>query len=125
LFFEEFTSELGCDSIVETSLLVLDATDPECNMTSTFDQSAHGSNINLKAYPNPVKNILHIEFEGKTNLTNAFNLKIYSVDQKIVFQKDLPINSFKVDVSNFASGVYFLILENEQRSSIAKFIKIK
>ncbi len=64
---------------------------------------------NFEIYPNPSKGIFNIKL---SNLSlNTFNYNIYDVTGKqIVSEKQVNLNSgvYKLDISNYASGVYFL-----------------
>lgn len=63
-----------------------------------------------RLYPNPTSNIVIIETEEEMN-----SLKIFSVDGKQIFYKDL-IKSKKneVDLSHYPSGVYFINVYSEK-----------
>lgn len=67
-------------------------------------------------YPNPSGNIIHIELENKT----PFSLQLTDYTGKTLYNSD---NEDKIDLSNFASGLYFLnILQNNSTTTV-KIIK--
>ncbi|MFN7014986.1 MAG: T9SS type A sorting domain-containing protein, partial [Bacteroidia bacterium] len=82
---------------------------PECNTLSIaqINKSEHLINI----YPNPAKNILHIQH----NFQEDTNLNIYDYMGKIV----LSTNKKTIEISDLKAGIYFVQIENQ----ILKFIK--
>jgi len=74
----------------------------------------------LKVYPNPVKNRFSLSF--KNGFLNDFNIQIYTVLGKKVFEKR-KINSKVVDVSILENGVYMLKISNANHYKTLKLIK--
>ncbi|WP_299114078.1 T9SS type A sorting domain-containing protein [uncultured Winogradskyella sp.] len=73
--------------------------------------------LEFKLYPNPVKDILHIE----TNSNSTYlNLEIYDLLGKKVL--DAHINNGSVDISSLNSGMYLLKLETNNISATKKII---
>ena len=69
---------------------------------------------NIKAYPNPVKDIFNIEAQGKIK-----SVKVYDATGKQLFTKDLNEAKSQIDFSRFNSGVYVVttLLENGTSTS--------
>ncbi|TDX86919.1 GEVED domain-containing protein [Epilithonimonas xixisoli] len=69
---------------------------------------------NIKAYPNPVKDIFTIEAQGKIK-----SVKVYDATGKQLFTKDLNEAKSQIDFSRFNSGVYVVttLLENGTSTS--------
>lgn len=65
----------------------------------------------VKLYPNPVKNMLNIEYPD-----GASNFKMYDASGKLLVQG----SGTQVDLSDFQKGVYFIKVQN---SEAIKFIK--
>jgi beta-glucanase (GH16 family) len=65
----------------------------------------------VKVYPNPVKNVLNIEYP-----TANPKFKLFDVSGKVLLQG----NGSKVDVSKLNSGVYFIQVEDLQSVKIVK-----
>jgi hypothetical protein len=78
------------------------------------------SEINFSVYPNPVKTTLYIE-----NLDNAERISIYSMTgQRVLVRNELKSATAKINVSNLASGVYTISVEDRAgNSTIKKIIK--
>ncbi len=64
-------------------------------------------NKNIKLYPNPTKDILNIDFNGK----NFKTLEVYSLDGKRIVTKDLSsMNTVQVNLSQYPAGIYMVTL---------------
>lgn len=64
-----------------------------------------------KVYPNPVKNVLHID-----HLNDNPKFKIHDVSGRVL----IAGNGSKVDISTLENGVYFIKVENLQPTKIIK-----
>ncbi|AZA92270.1 Protease 1 precursor [Chryseobacterium nakagawai] len=61
----------------------------------------------VKLYPNPTKDILNIDFNGKKFKT----LDVYSLDGKKIITKDLSsLNTIQVNLSQYPAGIYMVTL---------------
>ncbi|MDR6457643.1 hypothetical protein J2786_000736 [Chryseobacterium vietnamense] len=61
----------------------------------------------FKAYPNPVKEVLHLE-----NIERKLPLKIYDLSGKLVFETTTNDIKISIDTSRLQKGQYILVLEN-------------
>ncbi|WP_433629271.1 T9SS type A sorting domain-containing protein [Chryseobacterium cucumeris] len=61
----------------------------------------------FKAYPNPAKEVLHLE-----NIEKNLPLKIYDLSGKLVFETTTNSNKTSVDTSNLQKGQYIVTIEN-------------
>lgn len=73
----------------------------------------------ISLYPNPTKNTLQLSTQDKK--INQVN--IYTMTGSKVLQLDIDTVSPSVDVSNFASGVYFIQLYSGRNVALKKFVK--
>ena len=73
----------------------------------------------ISLYPNPVKNTLQINSQGQ----NIDQLNIYAVTGSRIIHADVNAISPTVDVSNLATGVYYLQLHSGKKIAVKKFIK--
>lgn len=69
----------------------------------------------LKMYPNPVKDILHL-----SNLKGVNQIKVYSLNGRMVRTIGSPNNSEEINLSKLASGMYLFIFEMEDGSKLTK-----
>jgi hypothetical protein len=64
----------------------------------------------ISIYPNPVENSLNIELQSNSN--SNIDLSIYDIQGRVVKKQEFKDNSYilntRLDVSSFASGIYFL-----------------
>ena len=67
--------------------------------------------LKLKIYPNPVTDILNIDF-GETN-SNGCLLEIFTKEGKSVFSKECNESKFILDTDMLVSGVYILSVKTE------------
>ncbi|MEZ4938163.1 MAG: T9SS type A sorting domain-containing protein [Crocinitomicaceae bacterium] len=74
---------------------------------------------NLKIYPNPVKEVLN--FSIPQTIESNYNVEIYSMTGQQVLNYSKPIST--VDVSDFDSGVYLVILTNGDTVIREKIVK--
>ncbi|MDC8004976.1 GEVED domain-containing protein [Aureisphaera galaxeae] len=77
------------------------------------------STENIKLYPNPTQSRLNIEI-----LNGAFDeIVIFSSAGQIVHEAEGGIDKFTVDVSQFASGMYFVRFVSNGKAVTKRFIK--
>lgn len=72
----------------------------------------------IKIYPNPVKDILHISL--KNNTQQPLTIKLFTASGQIIYQqtKSFDRQDLKIDVSQLASGIYFLNFQNITRKIV-------
>jgi hypothetical protein len=75
--------------------------------------------FNISVYPNPVIDYIYIDIDLKSN----YNLIIYDASSKVVFNKQI-IEDSKIDMIDFSSGLYMMLISDGQISKIHKIIKI-
>lgn len=72
-------------------------------------------------YPNPSTGLFNI----KTITPEAFNFDVYDVTGKLIFQqKNVKANNnqYQIDISSYASGIYFLNIYNQTNKVTKKLI---
>jgi endoglucanase len=98
-------------------------TDRELLLRSYFQQNVTknkylGNEIhNLIFYPNPVNDFLHIQLTDDNN-----KLILYDIIGNKLFDQSIP-SAYKLDMSDFKTGIYFLKFENSGGIKIVKVIK--
>jgi len=100
--YQEFAEKVG---ILNDELLILD---------------------DLKVYPNPNEGLFNIEFtEANGTLIKIF---VYDFTGKILFSDDLQstnsLYSAEIDISKQPSGIYFLLIKQNDASQTRKIEKI-
>ena len=111
-----------------------DPTDDDVNANNVPDYldaqqlSVDDISLNTKAfalYPNPVNNILNLEFASHYNFEGqAIQIKIYDIQGRQLFEtnKELLDNKTKLDVSKLAAGHYLLVVKKDGLLKAKKFI---
>jgi hypothetical protein len=75
----------------------------------------------LKIYPNPVENILNVQFN---KIVETGNIKLVDMAGKVVMNNTVDnSNIVTLDVSTLGSGIYFLKTETNNIVTTKKFIK--
>jgi len=69
----------------------------------------------FKIYPNPANNILNIEAE----ISKPAHIEIYNLSGNKIFSQLMMETNHSINISNFASGIYFIKVGN----SVQKFVK--
>ncbi len=95
-------------------------------VTVTVGLDEQKSITNLSVFPNPVKDVLMVNYHAK-NTENLF-VTITDVSGKVIYTETLNVqlgeNNFKINSSHFDKGVYFIQLSNSQSNTTKKFIKL-
>jgi len=65
-------------------------------------------NIELKVYPNPANQDVHIEWVGNQKM----DMELYDFSGRVVFSKQLIPNYYTLERNGLNSGMYFLILKD-------------
>ncbi len=88
----------------------------------TAEVAENSTNCDFNIYPNPVKDLLNIDFNKKTTSKNI--ISIYNNGGQLVFVKQINENTDKVSVntSNFASGIYLIKVEDGEGKFVTKKI---
>lgn len=73
-------------------------------------------------YPNPTKGIFNIDF----NNNNIKNIKVVTVLGELIYTENIELASAittkKIDLTNFANGIYFVNISDENATSSYKII---
>lgn len=94
--------------------------DDEIEEPNSISQNGALSHTNFLIYPNPAKNLIYIE---EKYINENEYAEIYNISGKLVKKVILLKNG--IDISNFSSGVYSLVLKNNMNNEIieSRFIK--
>ncbi|WP_461631559.1 T9SS type A sorting domain-containing protein [Labilibaculum euxinus] len=72
-------------------------------------------NKELRLYPNPVRDILHLQ-----NLKQVNKLQLFDLSGKAIIAVTMPNESADLNVNNLTTGTYILIFEMEDGSQLSK-----
>ncbi len=80
---------------------------------------ARTTNDNIKLYPNSANSMLNIEIlEGSYD-----EITIFSTSGKLIYEGESDVNKLSVDVSDLASGMYFVRFVSNGKAVTKRFIK--
>lgn len=80
-------------------------------------------NAILHVWPNPTTDILHVQLQDDPNMQD-YTYQLFNLTGKLLQGGPLTDNNSEIDVKNYASGIYFLKLENKlHQIQTVKFIK--
>lgn len=74
---------------------------------------------NINIYPNPCNDYIYIEQEKKTSSL----ISIYNYNGQLLLNKAISTQNEKVSLQQLVSGIYFIKIENENKTSFQKLIK--
>lgn len=75
---------------------------------------------NVVIYPNPAHNSIEVRTEDDDNIKQA---QIYDICGKLIQAQDVGSHSIQIDVSNLATGMYFIRAISENETKIISFVK--
>ncbi|MBK9284614.1 MAG: T9SS type A sorting domain-containing protein [Sphingobacteriaceae bacterium] len=102
------TNTTGCTNSNTLSLTV--------NLCTSINQIG-AKNAETKLYPNPTVGSFVLELAANTNVD------IYEITGKVIYTNFLQEGSYKIDLSDFANGIYFVQLKQDNSVKTLKLIK--
>ncbi len=106
-----FNYQITTNGNVKT-LVITDPSGNKVYYNNTLQLSTEENEIIKKvltAYPNPVKEVLHID-----NIEKNLGLRIYDISGKLVYETKTSDRKIKIDTNRFQKGQYILTIENYQ-----------
>lgn len=92
----------------------------ECIVVSTVGLNKL-SNIDVQIYPNPISNLLTVDFGKEVQLDN---INITDAWGRIIYNHAaLSAKTMKIDLSKESNGIYFLNIQANQETKVLKIIK--
>ncbi len=108
------------------SVIVTDANG--CTATDTVMVTVYvgiasiNSSSAIDIYPNPVHDLLHIEFPGAMT-SEKMQLRMTDVTGRIILSEAISGNRpYSVDMKNLSKGIYILVLENENMRVVKEVV---
>ncbi|HET8838673.1 MAG TPA: S8 family serine peptidase [Flavobacteriaceae bacterium] len=74
----------------------------------------------VSIYPNPVENVLFVDFSKKKTTAN---IEVFSLLGKRILKSVVHKNKPEIDLSNLMSGIYLLKITSKENSSTFKIVK--
>lgn len=111
----------GCFSTsLPTTIVVVAAREINNNVSEEISTS----DIELSAYPNPVHDLLNIDFNSTVQKT--YTLSLLDIQGRVVytkaFESEIGLNHLELNVSEYQKGIYFGYLTSEAERRSLKII---
>ena len=115
-----FTDESAIAGLVYYRIKQVD-NDGQSGYSKVVKVVVKGSGISLSAYPNPTTDILTVSHQSVTNAS----LKVLNAQGQSVLNLSAANGSTatKLNVASLASGIYYVVLNNDGAQSSVKFVK--
>lgn len=88
---------------------------------STVVQIAQSSDGPVRLYPNPARNFVDVVVP--VSLGAAKTLRVYSIAGNLVYSRIVDSGSFRYDLSDLKTGVYFVEIQTEKQKSVTKLVR--
>ena len=101
-------------------------TDPVLGCEQRVVSVPEYSDVEMKLYPNPAGDVLHVEFEGLSDPQGTITVSnIMGVVQYVETSHcGVSTNGVSIDVSNLAPGLYVVSFRNGKGVVVRKFVKL-
>jgi hypothetical protein len=76
-------------------------------------------NENISVYPTLFASTFSIDFKAKNN----YQLSVFDINGRFLFTQKLAKSSEKIDMSNYPSGNYILMLNNDSEKIVYQITK--
>jgi hypothetical protein len=116
--FDDTEDLSGLDAGIYTVVVMSDA---GCETTMMFELDSQlgiydNGIVDLQVYPNPTTDAITIALEGQ------FNYQLLTLNGEVL-TNGVATNSQAVDLTNYASGVYFVKINSEDNTAVVKVVK--
>ncbi len=83
------------------------------------------NNFGIHTYPNPVKNLLTIEFRGMIHRADRISLWSIVGKKMKTFQINSTVNKISIDLSDLPAGIYFVRFERDNKTFCTRKIIVR
>jgi hypothetical protein len=81
------------------------------NVLPVSVEEPENENSLIKVYPNPAKDFLNINISPSVH--GKFTIRLFHNNGKLIEQKESSVNQSKIEIFNYASGIYLYEIFNE------------
>ena len=121
-------SETNAIEVNANGTYTLTVTDKhKCSATKSVTVKKNASGISsstiadISVYPNPANNNVNIDFDGQ--ITNDCQILIANASGRIIFASRQTADIMQIDVDDWAQGIYFIMITNNNENRVIKFVK--
>ncbi len=115
------SSEGGCDSIRHIELIAIDRSDPICAFNFDDEPKKFQDSEFLSVFPNPTTDLINIMVDKASRLPSQ--IELLTIERKLVHTQAIVSQTTSVDISDYAPGVYILVLKNGNNLYVQRIIK--
>ncbi len=109
------TVSIGNYSFFVTAVYYFDESDQSNSIIITGSTETRNNIIHI--FPNPAKSFINI-----TSLKKIKTIKLLSNTGQVILENEVNSKQYKIDISSYDSGIYFVKLETEEANLIKKII---
>lgn len=96
---------------------------PDCAFQSAVVEVGKET-FTIDVFPNPVSNLVKIKYDGKNSLFENSTVQIRDISGRLMLSKKVSDAELTVDMTAFASGIYFIQAGNIFYKKSIKIVKI-
>jgi len=93
-------------------------------VTNVIDRELFNADYDFSFYPNPVRDYFHITLTDKWDL-NSSRIYVFNVTGSLEFQISHLSREMDIDCANLKTGMYFIMIKEENHKKIKKILFIK
>lgn len=93
------------------------------SQTVNVSEISNSRDIKFYLYPNPASDYLTVEMEGGIYQTDNINLKVLTIDGRLIHNQVLNTNKVNINTESFTKGIYLITIENNGVLTSRRFIK--
>ncbi|MBK9455355.1 MAG: T9SS type A sorting domain-containing protein [Bacteroidetes bacterium] len=89
---------------------ILDGIDNNCNqiIDEGFNSLENLNNTGIIIYPNPANDKIILSIDNQFYINSSSNISIYDLAGKNILQIEIKSSETEIDVSDYATGIYFV-----------------
>ncbi len=80
--------------------------------------------FNLKVFPNPVKEVLHINISSDTDLPETLDMEIFNIQGQRIEKRRIYDANINISTQTWEQGIYLVKINSKKHSVYRKLIKI-
>ena len=77
---------------------------------------------NIKIYPNPTDGIFTLEMRGQDIGKTDYKIEIFNYLGQEIYDQEILMKMTEIDLSNKPKGIYFVLINSEERTYISKIV---
>ncbi|MEZ4805282.1 MAG: T9SS type A sorting domain-containing protein [Bacteroidia bacterium] len=85
------------------------------------------SSLGIEIYPNPVVDVLHIDFSklNPSGFASEIKIQVFNVHGQIMIDSELPmdLNEIEIDIRSLSKGIYTIVFQTENSIFSQKLLK--